>query len=143
MAEWVGAFAVGAKSFKDLGTLLKGIFGEIMIATGKQMVVVSKAFLAFKAALTAGTGIGSLGIGLGLIIAGSALKASASKGAGGGYQQVPRGSVSNYQPIYTPYTNTGSNSGARMSVELMGSTSIRGNDIITSYNQTIYDRSRG
>jgi hypothetical protein len=146
MAEWAGAFAVGVKSFKDLGSLMKGIFGDILINMGKLTINFAITSIGIKKALenlAFGNPFGAVAVGMAAIAAGSALKASASKGSSGGYQQVPRGSVSNYQPIYTPYTNTGSNNGARISVELIGSNSIRGNDIITSYNQTVYDRSRG
>ena len=144
MAEWAGAFSVGVKSFKDLGNLLKSIFGDIMISIGKQMVVTSEAWIAFKKAMLA-SGTGGLAIGLGLIVAGSALKASASKGASGGYQSVPQNSVSNYQPIYTPYNAqaTGGQN-ARISIEInQGNTITRGQDLVTSYRNTTYDQSRG
>lgn len=144
MAEWAGAFSVGVKSFKDLGNLLKSIFGDMMISIGKQMVVTSEAWIAFKKAMLA-SGAGGLAIGLGLIVAGSALKASASKGASGGYQSVPQNSVSNYQPIYTPYNAqaTGGQN-ARISIEInQGNTITRGQDLVTSYRNTTYDQSRG
>jgi Tape measure protein len=142
MAEWVGAFAVGVKSFKDLGNLLKGIFGDLMISTGKQMLTIAITTEAFKKAIK-GLGAGAIPIAIGLIAAGSALKASSSKGASGGYQQVPQNSVGNYQPIYTP-TN-GSNGGTtQVNINLsQGQSMIRGNDLQTMATRTEYGTSRG
>jgi hypothetical protein len=124
---------------------MKSIFGETMMSMGRQMVITSKAWIAFKAALSSGLGAGGLVVGLGLIAAGSALKASASKSSGASYQQVPQNSVSNYQPIYTP-TNTGSNGGAggRVSIEITQQRQVlRGNDLHYLEQRTQYGESRG
>lgn len=140
--EWVGAFAVGVKSFKDLGNLMKGIFGDLMISTGKYMIVQSEAIKAFKESL-AGLGVGGIVIGIGLVAAGSALKASASKGSGASYQQVPQNSVGNYQPIYTPYNTQAGTAGAKISVQItQGQTIQRGSDIYTTQSNYSYDKGR-
>lgn len=144
MLEWGGAFMAGAKGIKDFGNVMKAIFGDVMISLGKQMIVTSEAWIAFKKAIML-TGVGGLAIGAGLVIAGSALKASAAKGSGASYQQVPQNSVSNYQPIYTP-TNTGNGNGAgaRISVEVNQQRSmLRGNDLLFMEQSTKYGESRG
>jgi hypothetical protein len=143
MAEWVGAFAVGAKSFQDLGKLMGSIFGDIMMQVGKHMVATSTAIKAFKASL-AGLGVGGIVIGLGLIAVGSALKAG-SQSSGSSYQQVPINSVSNYQPVYTPYNSQGnSGAGGRVSVQITQAPNIlRGGDIRTSQQTVDYGISRG
>lgn len=144
MLEWGGAFMAGAKGIKDFGNVMKAIFGDVMISLGKQMIVTSEAWIAFKKAIML-TGVGGLAIGAGLVLAGSALKASAAKGSGASYQQVPQNSVSNYQPIYTP-TNTGNGNGAsaRISVEVNQQRSmLRGNDLLFMEQSTKYGESRG
>jgi hypothetical protein len=142
MLEWGGAFMAGAKGIKDFGNVMKAIFGDIMISLGKQMIVTSEAWIAFKKAIML-TGVGGLAIGAGLVIAGSALKSSAAKSSGASYQQVPQNSVGNYQPIYTPYTSQGSNSGAKISIAItQGQTIQRGSDIYTTQSNYSYDKGR-
>jgi hypothetical protein len=144
MAEWAGAFATGVASFKDLGNMLKSVFGDLMISMGKQMLMFALAKLKFEALVTTLGGAG-IPVALGIIAMGSALKASGSKGSGASYQQVPQNSVSNYQPIYQP-TNSGSNgsSGGRVSIEITQQRQVlRGNDIHYLEQRTQYGESRG
>ena len=146
VAEWVGAFATGIKSFKDLGGLMSGILGDLMMNIGKQMLTFAITKSSFEAAIKKiGGGAAGIPIALALIAAGSALKASSSKSSGSSYQQVPINSVSNYQPVYTPY-NSQSNSGAggRVSVQITQAPNVlRGGDIRTSQQTVDYGISRG
>ena len=139
--EWAGAFVTGVKSFKDMGKLLGSIFGDLMMQMGKHMLVLAIAKLKFEALIKT-LGGAAIPVALGIIAVGSALKAG-SQSSGSSYQQVPINSVSNYQPVYTPYNSQGG-AGGRVSVQITQAPNIlRGGDIRTSQQTVDYGISRG
>lgn len=93
--EWVGAFAVGAASFKDARQLVGNVFGDMCISLGNIAIGVGIGIEAIKAAFKSLGGVGAVAAGVALIALGSAVKASlraAAPGGGSGGSASPSGS---------------------------------------------------
>lgn len=128
MGEFIGAFAVGAASFKDLNKVVFGTLADLAIQVGKISIGAGFAVLGIKKALMTLNPYVAIAAGAALVALGAAVKGALSSAAGGTSSasmstgSLGGGSIAAAQP-------------QNITITLQGELIAKGSSLVTVLNQ--------
>ena len=128
IGEFVGAFVVGAASFKDLNKVVFGTLADLAIQVGKISIGAGFAVLGIKKALMTLNPVVAIAAGSALVALGSAVKGALSSAAGG----------ASSASISTGSFGSGATSSAQtqsMTITLQGKLVAEGSALVAVLNQ--------